>query len=325
MSQLSEQQPMLPRPWWVRLNAKLWAGLLFLWGTVIFGIIINVAATVLTTKGFDLKGTQLEWVTQHLPVVLACCSALLLVTIVSSVVSRRYASVSPVVPRALANPTPQNRLTFLHSLSQEYQRQLTRSLYETAIMQLQLQEQTDVVDSPAQLVTWRLDNHKKPSLPTTTSIIEVYDHASAGLLLLGAPGAGKSTLLRELASELVARAENDATLPVPVILNLSSWAQQKMPLEDWLAEQLQLVYTIPRQLGRAWIEQNQLLFLLDGLDEVTASARASCVDAINIYRGEHFIPLVICSRSREYLSLPRHLRVPLAVKVQALTPEHVND
>jgi hypothetical protein len=130
--------------------------------------------------------------------------------------------------------------------------------------------------------------------------------------------------LREVAGELVSRAENDSTLPIPVILNLSSWSQQKLPLEDWLVDQLLVVYAIPHTLGRTWMEQNQLLFLLDGLDEVTASARRSCIDAINTFRGKHYIPFVMCSRKGEYLTLPRRLKASLAVEVQPLTPEQVN-
>jgi hypothetical protein len=60
MPQPRKQQHLQPRPWWVPLNEKLWIGLRFLWVTVIFGIILNVVATALTTRGFDLRGTPLE-------------------------------------------------------------------------------------------------------------------------------------------------------------------------------------------------------------------------------------------------------------------------
>jgi len=68
-------------------------------------------------------------------------------------------------------------------------------------------------------------------LPSGTSIIEAYDQAGQGLLILGEPGAGKTTLLLELACELLTRVEGDCTLPIAVILNLSSWASQKASLE----------------------------------------------------------------------------------------------
>jgi DNA polymerase III delta prime subunit len=145
------------------------------------------------------------------------------------------------------------------------------------------------------------------------------------LLLLGAPGTGKSTSLRELARELLLRAEQDPTHPLPVIINLSSWATKKLPLEAWLVEQVQLVYGLPRHLSQEWITQEQFLFLLDGLDEVKASARGACIDAINAYREVHFMPLVMCSRSREYLEQEQRLRVPYAVEIQSLTPEQAED
>src|SRR5947209_7935048 len=64
--------------------------------------------------------------------------------------------------------------------------------------------------------------------------------------------------------------------------------------------------------------------LFDGLDEVEPSARSSCVEAINAYRVEHFVPLVVCSRSREYLEQDERLRLPVAVEVRPLTPEQVD-
>src|SRR5262249_3211321 len=65
---------------------------------------------------------------------------------------------------------------------------------------------------------------------------EEYTKAHGQLLLLGAPGAGKSTQLHELGRELVRRAQNDpmASLPMPVIVDLSTWAVNHDPLDQWL-------------------------------------------------------------------------------------------
>jgi hypothetical protein len=156
-------------------------------------------------------------------------------------------------------------------------------------------------------------------------IVKAYDEASRGMLILGAPGAGKSTLIRELACELVNRAEKDPDHPIPVLVNLSSWATKKLPLEFWLVEQLQVVYVLPRHLSQSWIEQDQFLLLLDGLDEVEASARPTCIKCINAYQGTHFVPLVVCSRSQEYLTQAQRLTLPYAVEVQPLASEQVDD
>src|SRR5947209_17231939 len=102
-----------------------------------------------------------------------------------------------------------------------------------------------------------MDTPGETSLPAPTSIVQAYDDAGSGLLILGAPGAGKSTLLRELASELVIRAQQNIAEPIPVIVNLSSWAIKKSPLSVWLVDQLELIYAIPRHLSQRWIELGQ--------------------------------------------------------------------
>jgi len=163
-------------------------------------------------------------------------------------------------------------------------------------------------------------------LPPGTSIAQAYDDAGQGLLILGEPGAGKTTLLLDLARELLTRAQGDPLQPIPVIVNLSSWATKQPPLATWLTDQLQLVYQVPSRLVQAWLEHDQWLLLLDGLDEVEVSARSACIQAINTsYRGEHFVPLVVCSRSREYTAQEVRLALPGAVVVQPLQKQEIVD
>ena len=68
-----------------------------------------------------------------------------------------------------------------------------------------LNERTDVIASSARLIFH--DTEAEHLLPAGTAIIQVYDRAQFGLLLLGAPGAGKTTLLLDLVLELLRRAE----------------------------------------------------------------------------------------------------------------------
>jgi len=326
MSRQPEQRnAQLPR-WWVRLCQWLWSQRAFIWGTLIVGIVVSVAATWLTssTPIFTSTplGTILLWIRDHVLLAGFIGVSLLLLTLLVGAVSHQ--ADTSTLPPAPASGQQQNRHAFIHLLRQEYRRQLAESLQGAAMMTLALQARTDVVLSSVSLVSWRVDAPGGGPLPAPTSIVQAYDDASSGLLILGTPGAGKSTLLRELASELLTRAEQDAAQPVPVIVNLSSWASKKLPLTTWLVDQLQLVYAVPRHLSQAWIEQDQLLLLLDGLDEVLSSARSDCMEAINAYRAEHFVPLVVCSRSREYLEQEGRLRLPVAVEVRPLTPEQVD-
>ena len=97
-------------------------------------------------------------------------------------------------------------------------------------------------------------------------------------------------------------------------------------MEDWLSEQLFLVYHVPRQVSQQWVHEEQILPLLDGLDEMEESARAACIAAINTYHREHLRPLVVCSRTDEYdaASTQERLVLHTAIVVQPFLPAQVD-
>ncbi|MFL5591377.1 MAG: NACHT domain-containing protein, partial [Ktedonobacteraceae bacterium] len=202
---------------------------------------------------------------------------------------------------------------------------LEQSLYGAAVIELGLHEQPDAVTNP-----WRLfvEQPDQPGhlLPLGTPIKQVYDNAAGELLILGEPGSGKTTLLLQLARDLLAHAEMEETDPVPVVFNLSSWAMKRQPIIEWLIEELNVRYQVPSKLGQFWVDADQVLPLLDGLDEVTPAYRTACIDAINTYRREHgLVPMVVCSRRSDYLTQPSQLVLHGAVVVQLLTPQQVDD
>lgn len=202
---------------------------------------------------------------------------------------------------------------------------LEHSLHGTAFVALGLQEQPDAVANPWQLVLQHPAGAPRPLL-AGTRIKEVYDAAEGELLILGAPGSGKTTLLLELARDLLDRAERDEHHPLPVVFNLSSWASKQQPLADWLVEELTSTYQVPRKLGQTWVDADQILPLLDGLDEVAPRDRTACIETINTYRQEHgLLPLVVCSRSADYLAQTARVHLGSAVAVQPLTPQQVDD
>ena len=82
---------------------------------------------------------------------------------------------------------------------------------------------------------------------------------------MGEPGAGKSTLLLELAHHLVKQAEQDPMRPLPVLLPLSSWANQRGSLQDWLIEQFGEQYKIPRNLSQQLVLA-ELVFATDNIE-----------------------------------------------------------
>lgn len=318
------QQPARPaQPAWVRLCQWLWNQRGFLWGTVIFGIVLNLFASWLITPwGNIFSQTPLGSLLGHpLPFVLGGVSLLGLTGGLWLINRFHPALVSQRVPQRPLTRAEQQAL--IHLLSQDYDRRLAQSLQGAALMMLGLQERADMIRSSAQLVFHRTPIAPASALPSGTSIVQAYDDAGQGLLILGTPGAGKTTLLLNLAHELLIRTQSDSHHPIAVILNLSSWATKKPPLEAWIIDQLRLVYGIPPRLSRVLLEQDQWLLLLDGLDEVGASARSQCIEAINAYREEHFVPLVVCSRSDEYVAQEARLALSNAVEARPLQEQEV--
>jgi energy-coupling factor transporter ATP-binding protein EcfA2 len=202
---------------------------------------------------------------------------------------------------------------------------LVQSLQGAVQVELGLASRSAAVQNAASL-SFRLPDQPEQPLPPHTSIREAYELAQQELLILGEPGAGKSTLLLELAHHLIERAEQETTQPLPVLLPLSSWATNRRPLHEWLVEQMALLYDVPRSLSQQWLQTKQLLPLLDGLDEMEASARAACVAAINTYHRERLQSLVVCSRTNEYEAAATRERLALhaAVVVQPLSREQVD-
>ena len=178
---------------------------------------------------------------------------------------------------------------------------LEQSLQRAALIALGWHMRSEAITFPPPLVFRHLDQTEQV-LPVGTSLSQIYDQTSGELLVLGEPGAGKSTLLVHLAQELLTRSENDSQQPLPTIFNLSSWAHKQLSLEDWLVEELLVSYQVPHKLGKRWIQTGYILPLFDGLDEIPTSALDLCINAINTYRSDHLTPMVICSRTTEYLS-----------------------
>jgi eukaryotic-like serine/threonine-protein kinase len=202
---------------------------------------------------------------------------------------------------------------------------LKESLHGAALIALDVQEQSDALANPWRLVFQQPSQPAHP-LPGGTRITQVYDQAGGELLILGEPGSGKTTLLLELARDLLQRAERDETHPMPIILNLSSWAIKRKSISDWLVDELNDKYQVPHRIGRNWMAADQVLPLLDGLDEVAPAYQSACVEAINRYRRDHGLsPLVVCSRRADYLTQTARLLLDGAVIVQPLTDEQIDE
>lgn len=204
---------------------------------------------------------------------------------------------------------------------------LERSLHGAALIDLGLQEEPDAIANPWRFVVQE-SNRSARTLPQGTPIAEVYDEAGKEVLILGEPGSGKTTLLLQLARDLLDRAERDESHPIPVIFNLSRWAVKRRPFAEWLVDELHARdgYGVPRERAQEWMTEDEILPLLDGLDEVALKHRAACVEVINAYRKEHgLVPLVLCSRSKEYADISTCVNIRHAVTILPLTDKQVAD
>ena len=200
---------------------------------------------------------------------------------------------------------------------------LKSSLYNEVLIRLNLEKKPDAVDNRPWDLILKQPGGPDFSIPAGTPIIDVFDQMNGLLLILGEPGSGKTTTLLELADELLKRADEDPTHPTPVVFNLSSWAEKQQPLADWLVEEIRTKYNIPKRLAQKWVENDELLPLLDGLDEVRQGNREDCVKTINRYRQEHLVPIAVCSRVSEYEDLITKLKLQGAVLLHPLTWEQI--
>jgi eukaryotic-like serine/threonine-protein kinase len=200
---------------------------------------------------------------------------------------------------------------------------LDRSLAAETRIRLGLTRRPDLIAQPT-IIRHRRD--RAEPFAADTPLPEVFDGLGGSLLILGAAGSGKTTALLELARHLLDAAQTDERAPIPVVVNLSSWATRRLSLADWLVDELAVGYDVPRRIARGWVDANEVLPLLDGLDEVAAAHRGGCVEAINTFcRQFGLVRLVVCSRTGDYTGLGGLLQVEEAVEQQALSRGQIHD
>jgi len=203
---------------------------------------------------------------------------------------------------------------------------LEKSLHANVMIDLDLEQRLDAVDRPfADL--GEVSGESEQILPAGTDANEIFQQIGDGrtLLILGDPGAGKTITLLKLAQNLAARAEEDLSRLIPVVFNLSSWGDQESTIDDWLLEELFSKYQVPKGVGKKWLEDQQLILLLDGLDEVSANRRDACVKAINQFIQKYSLTeMVVCSRIADYELLANRLKLRGAIYIRSLTPEQID-
>ncbi len=309
---------------WMSVAARRW-----LRGAVVAGVLVAamVALALWSTPPSWLAGPQrlaaaaLRWTHEHLLTVGGVGLVVgILGLIVPFLVSRSERQGATVERRRVRDRQimlARVRYRWINGL-------LDRSLAKETRIRLGLTRRPDSIIGQPSMIRHRKDQAEL--LPADTSITEMFDELGGGLLILGRPGSGKTTALLEFACHLLDRAEADERQPMPVVFNLSSWAARRPSLGEWLVDELATSYGVPRRIARQWVDANEVLPLLDGLDEVAQQHRTSCVEAINTFcRGHGLVRFVVCSRTGDYTELTALLLVEEAVEQQPLSEQQIRD
>lgn len=286
-----------------------------------FPLLIIILLILLTTINgiFSNAITLPRWLRDNsLPLFGLCLALIILLTIIQSLQEQKgLLSSIPFELLQISHINTRGRL--LQKVKRDWlDEYIGCYLFTKQVLPIKVSYRATAVEKSTRL-------HSTSSLPTSSYCLQkLYDLCYDGLLILGCSGAGKTIALVELARKLLEHAENDDKQPIPVILSLASWNVKSVPLDEWLAQELQTWYQVSLELAQFWIETGQILPLLDDFDRVADASRAECINAINTYHQQHGLtPFVVCSRSKEYLAQPVRFHLRHAVELQPLSPSLV--
>ncbi|HEY9297098.1 MAG TPA: NACHT domain-containing protein, partial [Phormidium sp.] len=194
-----------------------------------------------------------------------------------------------------------DRNQLLEAVNNEVQARLEQSLHKAIQIHILKEEKPQQIQR-----LWDVDVKigKRPTvrLSPQITISQVFRQSSGKLLMLGSQGAGKTTMLLELAQELVEIAQANFEQPVPVILNLGSWKNSKESIPDWLIAQIKSKYDISLNSVKLLVNNQLILPLLDGLDELDLGQQELCQRAINQWLSSETRPknMAVCTRLEDY-------------------------
>ena len=162
-------------------------------------------------------------------------------------------------------------------------------------------------------------------IPKDATPGKIFEQAGREMLILGDPGSGKTTLLLQMTEYLIDRADVDENQPIPIILNLSSWSNERCSFDKWILNELVAKYQVPLKLGRMFLEKGEFLLMLDGLDEVDAHFQSDCIISINDYRSQKMLDMVVCCRIDDYRAMNKLLKLQAALVIQPLTYAQIDN
>jgi hypothetical protein len=217
-----------------------------------------------------------------------------------------------------------DRNKLLEAVNTEVQARLEQSLHKAIQIHILKQETSQQIPR-----LWDVDVKigKRPTvrLSPQITISQVFRQSSGKLLILGSQGAGKTTMLLELAKDFVEIAQADFEQAVPVILNLGTWKNNKQTIPDWLIAEIKSKYNISLNTSKLLVNNQLILPLLDGLDELDLGQQELCLRAINQWLTSESRPknIAVSTKLEDYKKCRTKLRLHGATFLHPLQEQQI--
>lgn len=232
----------------------------------------------------------------------------------------QHTEVRPLRTKNPIIPTDKERKKYLDFLKKRYRNRYDQKLDQCVPIRLRLIYQST---SPAKKQVEKYFSEIKEQTPVNKKLYKILE-VEKQLLIAGERGGGKTTLLLGLVEEILIN-ETGSDALMPIVFDLASWKpQENQTFAQWLALMLNSSYGFSKIYATQAIENNLILPLFDGLDEVGKNSdnpheiRVACLRAITDYIDEKNITrFVICTQLQTYQTARSHAQIK-AIDAQIL-------
>lgn len=201
---------------------------------------------------------------------------------------------------------------------------LCSSLHNELMIRMGIQQERRVMYPSLWNMTYQQADLDVQTFDDTDALLDAFNQSGQQMVILGADGGGKTTALLQIAEELSEPNEEGIQL-VPVVFNLATWSNKFPRLLNWLIHELIETYHMPKEAAQTWIQNNELLVLLDGLDEVAEAQRVSCVWEINEFHQNHAVGIAVTCSDSVYEALDTPINFNGTLRLDPYTPEQIVD